>query len=598
MKQVFPKFNFSTSIKTLLSFLLLFFYCFTLIAQNEKKLNIVINDQIATPQWIAKFQKKTSFTNQPEKEDEIRKLFFLMREKGYITASADSFHQDSVQNCIFITLGNCYKWANLKKGNADEDALNAVGYREKFYFKHIFSPREVARLLEEVVVYEENNGYPFASIKLDSITFDSSQISASLNLQKNQLCLIDSFLVKGKAKISSYYLERLIGIRKGDKYNESRILQIGNRIREAPFLSQTRVADVYFSEKYSKLILYLEEKKANRFDGILGFLPNESTGKVLITGQLTLKLINSFNKGEQLDVDWQKLQAKTQNLKTRLQIPFLFRSPFGADLGFKLYKRDTLFTDVSQTIGLNYLVGANKYFKVFFINRNIALISTRGLENLTSLPQWVDMNSKAYGLGFRAQKLDSRINPRKGYSIEINGSAGTKWIKKNLKIKQEAYEGVELKTNIYTLDFNGELFVPFQKRSTFVLGNKAAWIENKKLFTNELFRIGGLSTLRGFDEESINASAYTITKLEYRFLLDPNSYLFMFANHAYYQNKTARDTSNVPIILSDNPYGFGVGITFETKPGIFSLSYALGKQFNNPISLRSAKIHFGIVSTF
>ena len=43
--------------------------------------------------------------------------------------------------------------------------------------------------------------------------------------------------------------------------------------------------------------------------------------KLLITGQLTLKLCNSFNKGEVLDVDWQKLQIKTQNLKARLQIP-------------------------------------------------------------------------------------------------------------------------------------------------------------------------------------------------------------------------------------------------------------------------------------
>jgi len=50
--------------------------------------------------------------------------------------------------------------------------------------------------------------------------------------------------------------------------------------------------------------------------------------------------------------------------------------------------------------------------------------------------------------------------------------------------------------------------------------------------------------------------------------------------------------------MSDNPFGFGAGMSFETKAGIFSIMYALGKQFDNPIDMKSAKIHFGIISTF
>jgi hypothetical protein len=50
--------------------------------------------------------------------------------------------------------------------------------------------------------------------------------------------------------------------------------------------------------------------------------------------------------------------------------------------------------------------------------------------------------------------------------------------------------------------------------------------------------------------------------------------------------------------IIDRPLSFGAGISFETKAGIFNLTYALGKQLNNPIILRAAKIHFGIVSLF
>ena len=129
-------------------------------------------------------------------------------------------------------------------------------------------------------------------------------------------------------------------------------------------------------------------------------------------------------------------------------------------------------------------------------------------------------------------------------------------------------------------------------RNVINLGTNAAYIYNPNLFTNELYRIGGLKTLRGFDEESIYASIYTIGKIEYRYLLEQNSFLFTFINTAWYEN------SSNNLHLSDTPFGFGTGINFETKIGIMSVSYALGKQFNNPILFKNGKIHFGIVNYF
>ena len=120
----------------------------------------------------------------------------------------------------------------------------------------------------------------------------------------------------------------------------------------------------------------------------------------------------------------------------------------------------------------------------------------------------------------------------------------------------------------------------------------SAWIYSPDIFTNELFRIGGLKSLRGFDEESIYASSYSMGKIEYRYLIEQNSFLFLFMNAAYVQDQSRGKH------IYDTPYGFGTGIDFETKLGIMSVSYALGKQFNNPIYFRNAKIHFGIVNYF
>jgi len=85
---------------------------------------------------------------------------------------------------------------------------------------------------------------------------------------------------------------------------------------------------------------------------------------------------------------------------------------------------------------------------------------------------------------------------------------------------------------------------------------------------------------------------FHLATLEYRFLLDQNSYFNIFGDVAYTESKTNREYRN------DFPYGFGAGIAFATKAGIFSLTYALGSQQGTGINFRAAKIHFGYVNLF
>ncbi|MBC7861929.1 MAG: BamA/TamA family outer membrane protein, partial [Bacteroidia bacterium] len=205
---------------------------------------------------------------------------------------------------------------------------------------------------------------------------------------------------------------------------------------------------------------------------------------------------------------------------------------------------------------------------------------------------YADITTRAYGLGFFYEKLDYKLNPRKGISFSLNGSAGSRLIKKNAKLNEIIYNGVKLNTSQYQGEVEVFGYIPLFKKATIKLGTQAATVISDQVFKNELFRIGGLKTLRGFDEESIFASTYAIGTFEYRYLLDENSAVFLFSDAAIYEK------SFVGGYLKDIPYGVGAGMSFETKAGIFSLSYALGKQFNNPLDIRSGKIHFGIVNAF
>jgi hypothetical protein len=524
---------------------------------------------------------------------EIQKIISNFQSNGYLSASFDSVRFDSTGCQAYLFLGEKFQWASLRKGNVDDIYLTGTGFRNKLFQKKSFRYSQVSRILENIIVNCENHGYPFATIKLDSISFSEKEIQASLNLDRGRFCKIDSVVMKEKEVVAPVYIYNYIGIRPGGIYDESKIRRITVRLHELPFVTESRSNEVVFDEKQTKLLLYLDARKASQFDGVLGVAPDQN-GKVILTGEAHLKLQNALKRGEVIELNWKQLPAKTQDLKVYALYPYLLNTPIGIDGHLSIYKQDTTFIDVIKNLGVQYMFNGTNYIKAFVNDKESSLLSTDGLEFQTVLPDYADINTTLYGLSLHVEKLDYRYNPRTGFIIETTPSTGNRVIKKNGDLNPVIYDSLKLKTTQYHLEFKGDYFVPLGQRHVIDVGNMTGYIYSPDLFSNELFRIGGLRTLRGFDEESILASIYTIGKIEYRYLLEQNSFLFAFYNHAWYENQSRGIVDD----RKDTPYGFGAGINFETRLGIMSVSYALGKQFNNPVYFRNGKVHFGIISYF
>lgn len=564
-----------------------------LLGQQPIKVNIIY---IGNSAEEIKFWKQT---HQKYTEKDSLSVINLAKQiqtkainKGFVAASYHLTWSDTAHAELSFKLGRLYEWIQLKVNPLYRDILFKAGYRTADYAQQPIKFKKIEAIFEKTLQICDNTGYPFATIELDSIRTIDQHISGYINLQLNKFVKIDSVIIKGNSKISPYFLSNYLGVKAGRAYQETKILAIENRIKELPFVKSIKPYEFTFTPTQSKLVLYLDNKKANQFDGVLGFLPSEKTGKIEFTGQAHLKLQNALNRGELIDIDWRKLQLNSRDIKAKLSYPYLINTPLGLDFNFKLFQRDTLFIDVTQNAGIQYLLSGNNFFKVFINNRNLSLVSTNGLEFLSTLPDYADVKILTYGIGVKHEKTDYRFNPRKGYKIIANLATGNKTIEKNPKINEVLYKNINLKSTLYNGDLQADLYIPILKQSTINVGIKAAGMQAENIFLNESFRIGGNSTLRGFDEESIYATSYGIGNLEYRFLFEQNSYLFIFGNAAWYELNTASD------YIKDTPYGFGTGVSFQTKAGIFSISYALGKQFDNPILLRAAKVHFGIVSIF
>ncbi len=537
---------------------------------------------------------------------EVRKVLIVCYEHGFLTADIQKkeWAGDSMQ--VVINLNQQYKWAQIKPGNVPAEWLTHSSYKQNQFAGKDVSFKLFSKRITEILTLAQNNGFPFASIRLDSIMIDSSCLTAILNIDKGQLIYFDSMDFGGTAIIKKRFLQNYSNIYPGSIYNESFLTNLDAGLSELPFLKVVRPLGVYFYGNKAKPVVYIDNRKASTFDGIIGFAPNSAlNNKLVVTGEVNLKLQNILGSGKYLDISFRSFLNKSQDLLLKFNWPYFLNSKLGIDYSFKLLKFDSSYLDVFNDFGLQYRFMGNNFFKVFYQVQRVSLIyaDTQMVKTTKALPIFNDIRNDLFGLGLRKARLNYFLNPSRGYLIELDGGVGTKRILRNSTIdaielqspnggKYSIYDSIKLVSMQYRANI---FFVKYFKLpSDFVLQTqfKGAVVYTQNLFLNELFRIGGLKSLKGFDEQSIFADKYGIANIELRYLFQQNSSFILFWNGAWYQNIVRS-----PNII-DTPWGIGAGMNVETGAGIFSLFYAVGKQMNNPVELRNAKIHFGFINYF
>ena len=271
-------------------------------------------------------------------------------------------------------------------------------------------------------------------------------------------------------------------------------------------------------------------------------------------------------------------------------------------MNFELYRRDTNYITIIYDLGIQYLLEGGNYIKAFWNNTqtNLLSVDTSKIILEQQLPDTLDVRYSSFGVEYNWSQLDYRLNPRKGFFAKIRANAGVKQVSPNNTILSSdrlagLYDSIQLRSFQYNVQASLAAYFPLLKRSTIKAGVQVGFtFSEQPIYANEQFRIGGTQLLRGFDEESIFATSFAIFTLEYRLLLGQNSFLYTFFDYASIEAETINIRENT----LDDPLGFGAGISFETKAGIFGISLAYGRQRSNPIDFGAPKVHFGYISLF
>lgn len=522
----------------------------------------------------------------------INTLRAQLYTEGYLAADILSMKWIDSTLYVHIDVADRYEWAALKKGNVPEVLLSKTGFRERFFVEKPFRYQELSKLLKRIIEQSENTGYPFASVKMDSITILENNIQAVLQYSSGPLITYDSLVIEGTDKIKREWLASYLGTNYGSVFDQSVVNNIESRIGTLTFTELAAPVQITFQNSVATITLKLKSIDANRVDGVVGFLPNaQNDGSLLVTGQFDLNLANLFNSGKQLTVEWQRLKPLSQFLHISYKHPNLFRSPLHLNTSFELLKEDTTFINRTGYIAFNYRKSANE-FSFFTRWKTSRLLSTKEFKNAITLPDISDFNINYYGVGYSNSHFQDQKKRSFGMEMEIEAAVGTKKIRRNLALPAEVYDEVDLHSVQYQLEGSYGYFLPVAKRLIFHQRISGGKIINKQLFLNDLFRLGGLRTLRGFNENFFYASDYVLSNLELRLFYAADSWIFIFYDQSYLYFDTGENH------FEDHPLGIGAGINFSTKAGVVSLAYALGKSEEQPLSLRISKFHFGYIAKF
>ena len=550
---------------------------------------------------------KNLFLNKNEANDYVSNLPATLLKMGFTSASMDSSWV--VDKTIFLKLylGQKIERFLLNTDSLEKEVkLNAAVLLRKVQSK-LYDNASFSFFQNAIVDYYENNGYPFASVYLDDVKLIESNLHATIKVNKGLLYKIDSIRILGTAKLNKRFLSQHLSIPDNSIYANKKLELIDKKLAELPYVESVQPSDILMLGSGAVVNVYLQQKKSNQIDFLIGFLPNATAGgKTQLTGDIKLDLKNALGNGENFIFKWQSLQPKSPRLNIGFEQPYILKSAFGVNFLFDLYKRDSNYRQINAEIGTQFRLQDNQIGKLFIrVQDNSILqgaIDTNRIRSTKLLPPDADLTSLSAGIAYELAKTNYRFNPRSGSELNFNASVGTKKVKVNNEIAQikdpnfnfaSLYDSILQKTYQVRLQIKGAHYFPVGKRAAVKTGVNAGWLASPNIFRNELFLIGGSRLLRGFNEEAFFAKRYAVGTVEYRYLTARNSHIYTFVDVAAAENRLQN------LSLNNQFFSAGIGIVNETKFGLLNLSFAAGKRKDIPFNIREAvKLHFGYVNFF
>jgi outer membrane protein assembly factor BamA len=455
-----------------------------------------------------------------------------------------------------------------------------------------YSDKLLEKSIENILGLYEESGFPYCQIDPEDFQYTSEPgdstgwLAFKLKITEGPRLRIGKVEFTGEVNTKEKILQRIIGIDSTGYFSQKRLETGLAKLRRASFIKKIKGVELVPQPDpaWAVLQIELEEKTQNSFLGVLGYVPPVQSRSGYFSGKLDFVFDNIFGTGKRAEIAWSKKDPYSFDLFFSFREPYLLNLPLSWGLDLRQVDYDSSYSKLDLNTSLDYSPLERFSFGL-----------SGGWERVTSderLKAILPSSRKyKFGFGLSLDLLDYPANPGKGLYYKARVIYGRKKYFTTPGLEPEKTSAHEARL---LLDMDN--FLPLYKNQVMALSFHLRSLtgSEKKIPVPDQFTLGGLNSLRGYREEEFSGDKLFWSNIEYRFLLNSESRIFLFWDFGYFSRRLEDSVTGYLEKISDSRSGFGLGLKIDTRIGIYEVDYALGQNDR----LSEGKIHFGISNRF
>ena len=529
----------------------------------------IFTDSASKDSLINPIQKPNNFNSKKELRSAIQSLNDSLYIRGYFQHYFTEITSDN-PNSTSLKLHLGKRTDSITLTTTDHKLIETLEKSSIPFSKNKYriAISQLQPTLQKLITTETNSGFPLSSINLTNIRKIGNHTEATLILTREQQRLLNTVSIKGYDKFPKSFLKHFLKISKTTLFKRDEIISITKNLENIPFIQQTQEPELFFSKDSTNLYLYIKKKNINRLEGFLGFASREDNSKLRVDGNLDLALTNNFNYGESINLLYKSNGDEQQTFNLNTHLPYIFKTPLSLSAQLNIFRQDSIFSNTTQGFGISYNITPQTLLKLDYTFKN----STTP----TPLASTEEFTKNRIDLGFQ-------YNRRTTQSFFNN----TETIKIHTGISQRQTENTVTQ---FSIDIEAVKSINISNNTQIHLKNKTHFLQSSNYLTNELERFGGMNTLRGFKENSLNANTFSSIQSEFRYTPSSKLYINSIFDLAYIKN----DITNQENTL----YSFGFGTSFLTQSGTLKLNLANGLKPKEGFDFSNTILHLTFLTVF
>ncbi len=518
--------------------------------------------------------------NQGMLESTILKYYY---GRGYLSAVIDSISLREGQEkagYIAITRGCSYRISSFDwtSDSLRQDA-DAQSYIQP---KTPYAHQTVEREIDRIVDYFEEEGYPLVRVRIEDLQRDPErcEVSVIVEVEPGPQMRVEGLLLPSLKNVDPAYIRTAARVKDSALITPELLTSVRERLQQTGFFRRVGEPQIVVQDNKHYLQLSLEERNPNLFDLVIGYNP-QATGGGTIVGDGQLRIRNIFWPGSTTRLRFERQRRLVTKLNVGFERNWIMDVPFGAGIHFNFLQQDTSYQVRDLSLTGSYALTSN-----MTINGKVRRRVSVGNKSLQQASNVLDAEGLYAGLGIDYQRVDDPLTPTRGIEMWVDLQTGVKTISD----ERSASDQIDDRISQRIFEFEIQPYISTFRRQVLTLTAHGFLLDARQMTESDLIRFGGTQSLRGYREDQFRASRLIWGDLEYRYLIDPATYGFVFGASGYYRRPRLITESTDRNESTDWLYSWGLGFSYQTGIGRLKFSYAVSPD----VSLSNGLVHFGI----